>query len=35
MDRVTAGAEIPIEQMRAAAREFLTTGDRPTCVTWQ
>ncbi|MEV0730609.1 Imm1 family immunity protein [Polymorphospora sp. NPDC050346] len=32
---ITAGAEIPIEQVRAAAREFLTTGDRPTCITWQ
>lgn len=32
---ITAGAEIPVEQVRAAAREFLTTGERPTCVAWQ
>lgn len=28
-------AEIPAEQVRAAAREFLLTGNRPTCVQWQ
>jgi hypothetical protein len=32
---ITAGAEIPIDQVRAAAREFLATGERPTCVEWQ
>jgi hypothetical protein len=32
---ITAGAEIPIEQARAGAREFIATGERPTCVEWQ
>jgi hypothetical protein len=30
-----SNAEIPGDQVRAAAREFLTTGERPTCVVWQ
>ena len=30
-----ADAEIPIDLVRRAAREFLGTGHRPTCVSWQ
>lgn len=30
-----ADTEIPIEVVRQAAREFLATGERPSCVTWQ
>jgi hypothetical protein len=28
-------AELPIDDVRAAAREYLSTGHRPTNVTWQ
>lgn len=28
-------AEIPVELVRQAAREFLATGERPGCVGWQ
>ena len=28
-------AEVSIAVVRRAAREFLTTGERPTCVNWQ
>ena len=30
-----ADAEIPVEQVRAAAHELLSTGSRPVCVEWQ
>ena len=32
---ITNDAEIPIDQVRAAAREFLRTAERPTNVEWQ
>jgi hypothetical protein len=32
---ITADAEIPIDRVRAAAREFLATGERPTGIEWQ
>lgn len=28
------GAELPIEQVRAALREYVRTGERPACVEW-
>ena len=32
---VPADAELPIEVVRQAARDFLDTGERPNSVTWQ
>lgn len=30
-----AGAEVPAETMHRAVREFVTTGQQPTCVQWE
>jgi hypothetical protein len=33
--RMDSGSAVPVPEARAAAAEFLETGDRPTAVAWK